>query len=74
MKKWKQAPLDQVIAQYVECYWLLEYEQGENNAVPPILPPGNQYSDNVELCSHQSHACELIWSKSSNGKELIVSP
>lgn len=39
MKTWKQAPLDQVIAQYIECYWLLEYKQRENNAVPPVLLP-----------------------------------
>ncbi|GAB3534530.1 AraC family transcriptional regulator [Photobacterium alginatilyticum] len=39
MNTWKQAPLDPTVAQFVECYWLLEINYGDNERPSPLLIP-----------------------------------
>ncbi|WP_299017915.1 helix-turn-helix domain-containing protein [uncultured Photobacterium sp.] len=39
MKTWKQAPLSLDIAQWVECYWLLEFAPNDSNRTTPVLLP-----------------------------------
>ncbi|MGF1728833.1 helix-turn-helix domain-containing protein [Photobacterium kasasachensis] len=39
MNTWKKAPLDPTVAQFVECYWLLEVNYGEMERPSPVLIP-----------------------------------
>lgn len=39
MKTWKQTPSDPMVAQFVDCYWLLEVNYGDNDRPSPVLIP-----------------------------------
>ncbi|MCW8328392.1 helix-turn-helix domain-containing protein [Photobacterium sp. SDRW27] len=68
MKTWKHAPVDPFVAQFIDCYWLLEINYGDSERPEPVLIPNPNCHLVITPPDSEHH-----YQYSDNGDNKIIS-